>query len=282
MFAAQDCCGGDASMCERCCCCCCCCCLRPPSTPAHHSAHLTLLPCSNSKIRSLVIEMEGGLEAMAALGWQQVEEEGEQVLTLAKGAATMAQVRRGGQCWCCPCKVRQRSRLESWHACVQSSLLPASLLSFATAAAVCIATASGRGVGFKVFAVASPPDLPLPPAGAPHPGGAAGVQEERSPAEARQVEREPAGQRGAGGAARADRGRQVRGIGRRAMAGCWWQKQLAAPGRSYGGRPWLPLAAPGPQRAAGMLCRVLAGSDTAPWCPASAMIAGWSAQRARR
>lgn len=42
--------------------------------------------------------MEGGLEAMAALGWQQVQEEGEEVLTLAKGAATMAQVRRWG--WC--------------------------------------------------------------------------------------------------------------------------------------------------------------------------------------
>lgn len=49
---------------------------------------------SNAKIRSLIVEIEGGLEAMAALGWQQVQEEGEEVLTLAKGAATMAQVRR--------------------------------------------------------------------------------------------------------------------------------------------------------------------------------------------
>jgi hypothetical protein len=48
---------------------------------------------SNSKIRSLIVEIEGGLEAMAALGWQQVQEDGEEVLTLAKGAATMAQVR---------------------------------------------------------------------------------------------------------------------------------------------------------------------------------------------
>lgn len=51
------------------------------------------LKLSNAKIRSLVAEVEGGLEAMAALGWQQVQEEGEEVLTLAKGAATMAQVR---------------------------------------------------------------------------------------------------------------------------------------------------------------------------------------------
>jgi hypothetical protein len=51
------------------------------------------LKLSNSKIRSLIVEIEGGLEAMAALGWQQVQEDGEEVLTLAKGAATMAQVR---------------------------------------------------------------------------------------------------------------------------------------------------------------------------------------------
>ena len=39
-------------------------------------------PRSNSKIRSLVLEVEGGLEAMVALGWQQTQQDGEEVLTL--------------------------------------------------------------------------------------------------------------------------------------------------------------------------------------------------------
>ena len=133
MFAAvEHCCGADPSMCK-----CCCCCLRPPSTPAHPPSHLPLLQCSNSKIRSLVVDMEGGLEAMAALGWQQAEEEGEQVLTLAKGAATMAQVRRGGQCWCPPMRGAAAQPVGRGgmrgYAAVHST---ASLLSFATAASV--------------------------------------------------------------------------------------------------------------------------------------------------
>ena len=54
--------------------------------------------CSNAKIRSAIVEVEGGLAALVALGWQQAEEEGEAVMTLPKGGATMAQVgvREGG------------------------------------------------------------------------------------------------------------------------------------------------------------------------------------------
>lgn len=44
------------------------------------------------------MEVEGGLAALVALGWQQAVEEGEAVMTLPKGGATMAQVgvRDGG------------------------------------------------------------------------------------------------------------------------------------------------------------------------------------------
>lgn len=146
MFAAvEHCCGADPSMCK-----CCCRCLRPPSTPAHLPSHLPLLQCSNSKIRSLVVDMEGGLEAMAALGWQQAEEEGEQVLTLAKGAATMAQVRRGGTVLV-PAHARRGSAAggKRWHAWVRSSPLPSQLAVFCHCCFSCIATASGHANRFK-------------------------------------------------------------------------------------------------------------------------------------
>lgn len=49
-------------------------------------------PRSNAKIQSTIVEVEGGLAAMAALGWQEEQENGEAVLALPKGGATMAQV----------------------------------------------------------------------------------------------------------------------------------------------------------------------------------------------
>ncbi|KAL4424012.1 hypothetical protein ABPG75_001313 [Micractinium tetrahymenae] len=51
------------------------------------------LKLGNKKIQSTIVEAEGGLAALLALGWQQGEEEGEAVVTLPKGAASMAQVR---------------------------------------------------------------------------------------------------------------------------------------------------------------------------------------------
>lgn len=58
--------------------------LPPPPPP----------PRSNAKISSTIADVEGGLGAMQALGWQFSEEGGEEVLTLPKGAASMAQVGR--------------------------------------------------------------------------------------------------------------------------------------------------------------------------------------------
>ncbi|KAI3432290.1 hypothetical protein D9Q98_003850 [Chlorella vulgaris] len=51
------------------------------------------LKLSNAKIRSSIADAEGGLGAMRELGWRLGEDEGQEVLTLAKGLATMAQVR---------------------------------------------------------------------------------------------------------------------------------------------------------------------------------------------
>jgi hypothetical protein len=50
------------------------------------------LKLSNAKIRSSIADAEGGLGAMRELGWRLGEDEGQEVLTLAKGLATMAQV----------------------------------------------------------------------------------------------------------------------------------------------------------------------------------------------
>lgn len=175
---------------------------QTPAAPGHTCtpAHPRPTPCSNAKIRSLVAEVEGGLEAMAALGWQQVQEEGEEVLTLAKGAATMAQVRRWGlvQAHAAPCKVWLCSRgkqgawagsraLPCWDP--RSYRQPAICPAFS---GMCCAGTTAVALSALRMVVFSPPPLA---AGALHPGGAAGVQEERPPAEARQVQRQLAGQR---------------------------------------------------------------------------------------
>lgn len=55
----------------------------------------SLAPCGSSSWQSTLVEVEGGLAALLALGWQQGEEEGEAVVTLPKGAASMAQVGLG-------------------------------------------------------------------------------------------------------------------------------------------------------------------------------------------
>lgn len=54
------------------------------------------LPFPPPPLQSTIVEAEGGLAALLALGWQQGEEEGEAVVTLPKGAASMAQVGAGG------------------------------------------------------------------------------------------------------------------------------------------------------------------------------------------
>ena len=112
--------------------------------------------------------MEGGLEAMAALGWQQVQEEGEEVLTLAKGAATMAQVRRWGlvQGHAAPCKVWLCSRgkqgawagsraLPSWDP--RSYRQPAICPAFS---GMCCAGTTAAALSALRMVVFSPPPLP--------------------------------------------------------------------------------------------------------------------------
>jgi len=51
------------------------------------------LKLGNKAINSKIVEVEGGLQALLALGWQQGEEGGEVVVSLPKGSGTMAQVR---------------------------------------------------------------------------------------------------------------------------------------------------------------------------------------------
>lgn len=51
------------------------------------------LKLGNAKIRATIVEAEGGMQALALLGWVEGEEGGEAVLTLPKGGSTMALVR---------------------------------------------------------------------------------------------------------------------------------------------------------------------------------------------
>ncbi|PSC73538.1 plant UBX domain-containing 2 [Micractinium conductrix] len=51
------------------------------------------LRLSNNKIKATLVDAEGGMDALLALGWEQGEEGGERIVTLPKGQGTMAQVR---------------------------------------------------------------------------------------------------------------------------------------------------------------------------------------------
>jgi hypothetical protein len=88
------------------------------------------LKLSNAKIRAGIIEAEGGLAAIRELGWQQSEEDGEAVLTLPKGVATMVQVGVcvggvGGGCLVVTCAVGARFvEGRGLQALLQADLLP--------------------------------------------------------------------------------------------------------------------------------------------------------------
>lgn len=72
----------------------CCCvggCCFGGSVPQTLTSVLTSYPVP-VPLQSTLVEAEGGLAALLALGWQQGEESGEAVVTLPKGGASMAQV----------------------------------------------------------------------------------------------------------------------------------------------------------------------------------------------